>query len=262
MPRYRLTLAYDGTDFAGWQVQAPELHVRTVQGVVETMLQRLARGAVVRVTAAGRTDSGVHALAQAVSFDLPHEMPASDLCHALNAMLPRDVRALDACVVAPDFCARRRVLSKVYRYVLDTGPFQLPTRRRIAGFSPAELDEDQVTAAAALFLGTHDFASLANSGGSVETTQRTITRSYVRFEALPLVPHGRTMNYEVEGNGFLRKMVRSMVGGMIAAGRGIAPCTALRSALDACDRRAWPAPPAPACGLTLVRVDYDNEGDA
>jgi len=260
MPRYRLTLAYDGTDFAGWQIQAPELGARTVQGVLEAMLERLARGRPVRVTASGRTDAGVHALGQVVSFDLPQELPPADLCHALNAMLPPDIRASDARIAEPGFCARRQVRSKLYRYVLDTGPFQLPTRRRIAAFLPATLDEGDVSAAAALFLGRQDFASLANSGSSVETTARTITRSCVSFEALPLVPRGRTMTYEVEGDGFLRKMVRSMVGGMIAVGRGLSTCATLTSALAACDRRAWPGP-APACGLTLVRVEYDGEAE-
>jgi len=258
MPRYRLTLAYDGTDFAGWQIQAEELGARTVQGVIEAMLLRLARGEPVRVTAAGRTDAGAHALGQVVVFDLPREVSAADLCHALNAMLPADVRALEARIVAPGFCARRRVRSKLYRYVLDIGPFQLPERRRTAAFAPGTLDEDAVCAAATLFLGTRDFASLASSGGSVETTSRTITRSCARFEALPLVPAGHVLTYEVEGNGFLRKMVRSIVGGLIAVGRGVSTRAALESGLAACDRRAWPAP-APARGLTLVRVDYDDE---
>jgi tRNA pseudouridine38-40 synthase len=259
MPRYRLTLAYDGTDFAGWQVQAPELADRTVQGVLETMLQRLARGAVVRVTAAGRTDAGVHALGQVASFDLPHEIPPADLCRALNAMLPPDVRVSDARIAAPGFCARRRVRNKLYRYVLDTGLFQQPARRRAAAFVPVALDEEKVMLAAALFVGTQDFASLASAGGSVETTTRTVIRSVVCFDDLATVPRGRTMTCEVEGDGFLRKMVRSMVGGLIAVGRGVSTCADLERALSARDRRAWPAAPAPACGLTLVRVDYDDE---
>jgi tRNA pseudouridine38-40 synthase len=139
-------------------------------------------------------------------------------------------------------------VSKLYRYVLDTGPVQLPTRRLVAGYVPSTLDRAGVVAAAALFLGRHDFASLASAGGSVKTTVRTLTRSEVRFD-------GDTLVYEVEADGFLRKMVRSLVGGLVAVGRGVLTVDDLRTALKARDRRAWP-PPADARGLTLVRVDY------
>jgi tRNA pseudouridine38-40 synthase len=260
MPRYRLTLAYDGTDFSGWQIQAEEVGARTVQGVLEVMLTRLSRGEPVRVTAAGRTDAGVHALGQVVSFDLPRSIEPEALGRALNAMLPADVRVREARLVSPEFCARRRASGKHYRYVLDTGAFQLPGRRGGAAYAPMALDEQAVCAAAELFLGTRDFASLASSGGSVETTVRTITRSCARFEDLAEMPGGRVLTYDVEGSGFLRKMVRSIVGGLIAVGHGTATRAHLNRALAACDRSAWPAP-APARGLTLVRVDYD-EGDA
>jgi len=146
------------------------------------------------------------------------------------------------------FHARRSARAKLYRYVLDTGPVQLPTRRRHAGHVPWILDTAAVAAAAALFKGRQDFAALASSGGSVKTTIRTVTRSEATFD-------GPTLTYEVEADGFLRKMVRSMVGGLIAAGRGAAGVEDLRRALAAGDRRAWPAP-ADARGLTLVRVEY------
>jgi tRNA pseudouridine38-40 synthase len=258
MPRYRLTLAYDGTDFAGWQVQAEETGARTVQGVLEAALTQLARGVAVRVTASGRTDAGVHALGQVVSFDLPQAMAPEALHRALNATLAADVRVREAAIVAEGFCARRRAWGKHYRYVLDTGTFQLPNRRRAAAFLPMALDEGAVCAAAEIFLGTQDFASLASSGGSVETTVRTITRSSARFEDLPLVPDGRVLTYDVEGSGFLRKMVRSIVGGLIAVGSGKTTRALLERALAAHDRGAWPAP-APARGLTLMRVDWDEK---
>jgi tRNA pseudouridine38-40 synthase len=113
------------------------------------------------------------------------------------------------------------------------------------------LDPERTRAAAALYLGRRDFASLASSGGSARTSVRTVTRSEARFE-------GATLVYEVEADGFLRKMVRSLVGGLVAAGRGTLDLDELRRALEARDRRAWP-PPAPACGLFLVRVDYAPE---
>jgi tRNA pseudouridine38-40 synthase len=118
----------------------------------------------------------------------------------------------------------------------------------MAGHVPWMLDPDRVASAAALYRGRHDFASVASAGGSVRTTVRTICRSEARFE-------GATLIYEVEADGFLRKMVRSLVGGLVAVGRGASSVDDLGRALDAQDRSAWP-PPAPACGLTLVRVDY------
>jgi tRNA pseudouridine38-40 synthase len=247
VPLYRVTLAYDGTDFLGWQLQRPGAG-RTVQGVLEESLGRLAGGARVAVLGAGRTDAGVHALGQVAAFDLPRDLPAAELLRALNALLPDDVRALDAAPAPAGFHPRKSAVSKLYRYELDCGGVQLPQRRRSAAFVPCALDEDAVRAVAALYVGRRDFASLASAGGSAKTTVRTVARSEARFA-------GGTLVYEVEADGFLRKMVRSMVGGLIAAGRGAASAAELARALDARDRRAWP-PPAPACGLTLVRVDY------
>jgi tRNA pseudouridine38-40 synthase len=248
---YRVTLAYDGTDFAGWQVQARPSGppARTVQGELEAALARLAGGAPVRVAGAGRTDAGVHALGQVASFTLPRAFEPGALQRALNGLLPLDVRVLEAAEAPPGFHARKSARSKLYRYLLDTGAVQLPTRRRLAAHVPWVLAPEAVTEAAALFVGRHDFASLASSGGSVRTTVRTVTRSQA-------VLQGGTLTYEVEADGFLRKMVRSMVGALIEAGRRAVTTSDLRRALAERDRRAWPAP-APACGLTLVRVDYD-----
>ena len=155
---------------------------------------------------------------------------------------------VDAAEAPPGFHARKSAFSKLYRYELDTGSVQLPTRRRHAGHVPWTLDAAAVDQAAALFVGRHDFASLASSGGSARTTVRTVTRSQAALEGAPL-------RYEAGRTASLRKMVRSMVGALIEAGRGTLTASDLRRALDARDRRAWPKP-APACGLTLVRVDY------
>jgi tRNA pseudouridine38-40 synthase len=247
VPLYRVTLAYDGTDFAGWQLQRPGKG-RTVQGVLEEALARIAGGTRVAVLAAGRTDAGVHALGQVASFELARERPAGELQRALNGLLPEDVRALDAAVAPPGFHPRRSAVSKVYRYELDCGGVQLPQRRRTAAFVPWPLDEIAVREAAALYLGRRDFASLASAGGSAKTTVRTVLRSEAAFS-------GATLVYETEADGFLHKMVRSMVGGLVAAGRGTVRVEGLARALHARDRREWPAP-APACGLTLVRVAY------
>lgn len=247
MPLYRITLAYDGTDFRGFQAQRAD-RGRTVQGELEAALSRLAGGTPVAVAGAGRTDAGAHALGQVASFQMPRAMDAADLARALNGLLPADVRVLDAAPAPAGFHARRSATGKLYRYVLDTGPLQLPHRRRFAGHVPCALDEERVHAAARLYLGRHDFASLASAGGSVKTTVRSVRRSEAVFAE-------GTLTYEAAADGFLRRMVRSMVGGLIAAGRGTLDLDALRGALEAGQRRAWP-PPAPACGLTLVSVEY------
>jgi tRNA pseudouridine38-40 synthase len=257
VPLYRVTLAYDGTDFLGWQLQRHAAlgepvgaRGRTVQGTLEAAVSRLGASDRVAVAGAGRTDAGAHALGQVAAFELPRQMEADELRRALNGLLPADVRVLEAAQAPPGFHPRRSAVSKLYRYELDCGGVLLPHRRRFAGFVPWPLDEAAVRQAAALYLGRRDFASLASAGGSVKTTIRTVTRS----EAVFL---GATLVYEVEADGFLRKMVRSMVGGLIAAGRGVVRPEDLGRALEARDRSAWPAP-APACGLTLVRVTYPS----
>ncbi len=248
----RVTLAYDGTAFQGFQSQREG--ARTVQGELEAALARFAGGGRVRVHGSGRTDAGVHALGQVASFQLPRAMEPAALTRALNAMLPRDVRVVESALAPPGFHARKSARSKFYRYVLDTGPVQLPTRRPFAGHVPVALDRQAVAEAAELFVGRHDFASLASAGASVKTTTRTVFRAEVIWESP--APGTETLVFETEADGYLRKMVRSMVGGLVAAGRGASSVAELRRALDARDRGAWPAPAA-ARGLTLVRVDYD-----
>jgi tRNA pseudouridine38-40 synthase len=245
MPVFKLTLAYDGTEFAGWQSQRSG---RTVQDVLASALATLAAGEPVKLAAAGRTDAGVHAVGQVASCILLRAYAPADLRRALNALLPPDLRVV-AAEEAPDaFHARRSALSKLYRYELDLDEVQTPQRRRFAAHLHARLDPERLGEAAALFLGRQDFASLASAGGGQRTTVRTVTRSEAALR-------GSTFVYEVEADGFLRKMVRSMVGGILAAGRGRVSVDDLRRALALGDRRAWPAP-APARGLTLVRVDY------
>ena len=243
---FRIVVAYDGTDFAGWQSQAEP--ARTVQRTLQDALGHLTGGLPARVDGAGRTDAGVHALGQVASFALARDIAPDELLRALNGLLPEDVCVIGADRAPEGFHARRSARSKLYRYVLDTGPVQLPTRRRQAGHVPWSLDPRAVAAVADLVSGRHDFASLASSGGSVKTTVRTVTRSEATFD-------GPTLVYEVEADGFLRKMVRSIVGGLVVAGRGATSVDDLRRALAEGDRRAWPAP-AEARGLTLVRVEY------
>jgi len=254
VPLYRVTLAYDGTEFLGWQAQERPggTRPRTVQGELEAALTRLASGVPVRVSGAGRTDAGVHALGQVASFELPRAIPPAELQRSLNGMLKDDLRVVDAAEAPAGFHARKSARSKLYRYEVDSGPFQLPTRRRTAAHVRWTLDAPAVQEAAALFVGRQDFAAVASTGSSVKTTVRTVTRS----EA---VLSGHTLVYEVEADGFLRKMVRSLVGALLDVGRGTVTVDDLRAALASRDRRNWPRP-AQARGLVLVRVDYGPAG--
>ena len=247
--RFRITLAYDGTDFQGWQVQG-RLGARTVQGEVQAALTKLIGGEAVDVAGAGRTDAGVHALGQVASFDLTRAVDTRDLGAALNGVLPRDIRVTAAARADASFHAQRSAISKLYHYEIDTCAVQLPTRSRYAAHVREALDLEAMHEAAALYVGERDFASVASAGGSVKTTVRNVFRSELMTEA-------ELLRYEVEATGFLRKMVRSLVGGLIAVGNGKTTVADLSRALEARDRKGWPAPAA-ARGLSLVCVRYPN----
>ena len=249
MPLYRVTLAYDGTGFRGFQLQ--KRGGRTVQGAVEDALARLAGGARVAVAGAGRTDAGVHALGQVAAFELARELEPEALRRALNGLLPRDVRVLDAARAASGFHPRKSAVSKLYRYTLDCGGVQPPQRARFAGARPPDARRGRRQGRGGALRGPPRLrvARLERLLGRHHGAQ--VTRSEAVFDAGTLV-------YEVEADGFLRKMVRSMVGGLIAAGSGAMGIAELAKALAARDRSAWPRP-AEARGLTLVRVDYPPE---
>jgi len=246
-PEYnqRVTLSYDGYGFAGFQAQDKG---RTIQDEVESALQKLHGGAFVRIEGSGRTDQGVHALGQVISFRAPRLWPENELARALNSTLPRDIRALASAPAAPEFHARRSAVSKHYRYLLDVCETQHAVRRRYAGHTGFKLDRAIIESVAALFVGRKDFASLRNAGTDVKTTIRTVTRSEVRWEDSTLV-------FDVAADGFLRRMVRAMVGGLIAGGRGATTVEQLAAALESRDRSQWPAPAGPE-GLYLVSVRY------
>jgi tRNA pseudouridine38-40 synthase len=243
----RVTLSYDGYGFAGFQSQDKD-RGRTIQDEVEAALQRLHDGLFVRVEASGRTDQGVHALGQVISCRAPRDWRENELARALNSTLPKDIRAMASAPAPPEFHARRSAISKHYRYLLDVCETQHAVRRRYAGCTGFKLDRVVVESVAKLYLGRQDFASLRNAGTDVKTTIRNVTRSEVSWD-------GVTMTFDVEADGFLRKMVRSMVGGLIAAGRGAVTVAQLEIALAAKDRGAWPKPAAPE-GLYLMEVKY------
>ncbi|MGE0041770.1 MAG: tRNA pseudouridine(38-40) synthase TruA [Vicinamibacterales bacterium] len=240
----KLTVAYDGTDFAGWQRQARH---RTVQAVIEDALEPIA-GRPVVIHGAGRTDAGVHAAGQVASLILERPIAPADLCRALNARLPDDVRVMAAEEAAPDFHARFMARLKTYHYRVCTLPVLPPLERRTAWHVRGPLDEAAMARAAAALVGEHDFASFQAAGSAVRSTVRTLTRSAVIAEATGL-------RYEVAGTGFLRYMVRAIVGTLVEVGRGRRAPDDLPAILAARDR-ASAGLTAPPQGLVLHGVEY------
>jgi tRNA pseudouridine38-40 synthase len=246
LPVFRLTLEYDGEGFAGWQVQPGA--TRTLQGVLEDAVARVT-GQRVRVHAAGRTDAGVHAEAQVASLRAETGLPAATLARALNAVLPPDL-AVVAAAIAPDgFHARFDARAKLYRYRIWNGACRSPLRARRALRVERPLDVEAMRRAAADFLGTHDFAALQAAGSQVASSVRTLTRCDLEGRA-----PGQLCVW-VEADGFLRHMVRNLVGTLLEVGRGRRPPDAVPALLAGRDRRAA-GPTAPAHALTLIRVDY------
>jgi tRNA pseudouridine38-40 synthase len=248
---FKITLAYDGTNYVGWQRQASGA---SIQGLIEEALMALDDRAVV-VAGAGRTDAGVHALGQVASFSLHREIDGDALMRALNARLPSDVRVLRAEAAAPGFHARFNATAKTYRYRFFDGPVLNPFERRYVWHVGGPLDLAAMDAAAQLLEGRHDFAAFRSVGGAVRTTERTIMRSRVRSAAGGSGPDGDTIAYEITGDGFLRHMVRAIAGTLVEIGRGRWPSGRMREVLESRDRNEG-GPTAPPGGLFLVAVEY------
>ena len=251
MPRYRVLVAYDGTDFSGWQRQVDR---RSVQQTLEEALLPLSPGgAPVAVNGSGRTDAGVHARGQVAHFDLGREIDGASLRRALNDRLPEDVRVLAAEPAPPDFDARRSAHGKEYRYRVWNAEVMDPVLRRFRHRVPRALDLAAMRRAASLFVGEHDFAAFtANPQRPVESTVRRVYAVEVDASEPPEV------EIRVSGEGFLYKMVRSIAGFLIAVGTGKERPEAVREVLDTRLRTAR-VESAPARGLCLWRVWY---GDA
>lgn len=244
MRNLKLILAYDGTDFHGWQRQ-PGL--RTVQGDLEDAIARLT-GASVSVNASGRTDAGVHALGQAVNFQTPSSYAAPVFLKALNAFLPLDVRVLEAEEAAADFHATLSARSKMYRYVIDNAEISDPLFRRYSLHIAHRLDEVAMHEAGRALWGTHDFRGFETNHPNRTTSVRTISR-------LDVFRDGRRVLIEVEADGFLYNMVRAIAGTLILVGSGRREPGWVGAALAAEDRRAT-GPNVPPQGLFLVSVNY------
>ena len=248
MRNFKATLAYDGTDFHGWQIQPDRA---TIQETLKSVLAQI-EGSAVDVQGAGRTDAGVHALGQVASFALTNPIPGANLLQAANRFLPAAIRMTDVVEVEPDFHARHGAKAKLYEYRIFRGDVCSPFGSRYVHHHPYPLDEAAMIEAAAEFQGEHDFAALAAAGGDEkETTVRTIFSSTIERQ-------GELLIYRTRGTGFLYRMVRNMVGTLIEVGRG----RLTNSDIDvflAGKQRSAAGPTAPAKGLFLVRVEYEAE---
>jgi len=246
--RFRLTIAYDGTAYAGWQVQPGD---PTVQETIETELRvLLGEGHEVKLHGSGRTDQGVHARGQVAHVDLCTRMDAAAVLRALNSRLPPDIRVLRVQRVAAGFHARRSASSKEYRYYVFNGPILPPERRLYAAHVYRPLNMAAMQRAAHLFVGEHDFASFtANTNRAVESTVRLITRFSVQKRGAMIV-------FRVRGSGFLYKQVRSMVGFLLRVGKGVELPEAVAELLCRRTPRTARVPTAAPQGLFLWQVWY------
>jgi tRNA pseudouridine38-40 synthase len=256
MPRYRLTIAYDGTDFHGWQKQDPPgaEPLRTVQLVMERAVADVVRQEI-SVVGASRTDAGVHALGQVVAFSCDKDFEPAKLAAALNARLPDDAQVRDADVAADDFSPISEAIAKGYRYRIAWGrgkPGDLPRplfARATTYWTPYELDPVRMNEAARRLIGEHDFASFTRKNHDRESTVRTVHDCQVTATGM------RRLRVDVSGDGFLYNMVRIIAGTLVEIGRGRIEPSAVGDILAAADRAAA-GPTLPPEGLCLMWVKY------
>jgi tRNA pseudouridine38-40 synthase len=245
MRRIKITLAYDGTDFHGWQIQPG---VATIQGTLEQIVGEI-EGQPVHVAGSGRTDAGVHALCQVAAFSLTNRIPADNLRRAINRLLPPSIRVLSVEETAPEFHPRYDAHSKTYEYRIWRGEACPPFEWRYVYHNPYPLDVGRMMELGPLIEGAHDFAAFAASDDRVlETAVRTIFSS--RWEAAE-----DRLIYRVRGSGFLKHMVRNLVGTFLEAGKGNLDVEGFRALLDPGSGH-HAGSTAPAKGLFLVAVDY------
>jgi tRNA pseudouridine38-40 synthase len=264
---WKLTLAYDGTDFYGWQVQPGK---STVQGELQNALERVT-GEAPLPQGSGRTDAGVHALAQVASFAMRAPIPAENLLRALNRTLPASIRVSEAKTVPGTFHARHSAVAKTYEYRIFRGEICPPFLARFVYACPWPMNLGALEEAAAQFLGEHDFLSFAASDPDLTTRNRASGTEQEPVTAIRTIYHsawerrqeeaGELLVYRVRGNGFLHHMVRNLVGTMLDVSRGHLKAEDIAGILAARSRSAA-GPTAPARGLILHSVEYGEEESA
>lgn len=244
--RVRLTISYDGTNYCGWQIQKNGI---TVEEIINRELTDLLKEDIA-VIGASRTDSGVHAMANIAVFDTNTKIPAEKISFALNQRLPDDIRIQKSEQVADDFHPRYCNSTKTYEYKILNRRFPDPLKRLYTHFVYMPLDVDKMKKAAEYIVGEHDFASFCSAGSQVKTTVRTVYR-------LDVDKKDDIITIQISGNGFLYNMVRIIVGTLMKVGLGGYPPEHIKEIIDAKDRYAA-GPKAPARGLTLVEIKYEN----
>lgn len=244
MKRVMLTVAYDGTNYHGWQIQP---NGETIESVLNRCLSALLREKI-EVIGASRTDSGVHALGNIAVFDTDTTIPPEKISYALNARLPEDIRIQESKEVAGDFHPRHCDSRKTYEYRIYNARFPMPTERLYTYFTYTPLNIDKMREAAGYFIGTHDFKSFCSVDSQAENTVRML--EYVEVQQTD-----SRIIIRVAGRGFLYNMVRIMAGTLIEIGRGRMEPREILRILEAKDRNAA-GPTAPACGLTLMKYEF------
>ena len=263
MRNIRLTLAYDGTNYVGWQVQP---NGPTVQAELEAAVKKLT-GETVRVIASGRTDSGVHALGQVVNFPTESRIAAAQFCPGLENFLPDDIAVLEADVVADDFHATYSATRKRYRYIIHNSRKRAPALRNFVWRYAVPLDVDAMQAAADVLLGRHDFRCFESEYGRRASSVRTIFEASFARRAVwdvwqrlslgdAITATGEFITFDVVADGFLYNMVRAIVGTLVHVGRGRWSVDDVRKIVASQDR-SQAGETAPPQGLYLVEVDYE-----
>lgn len=247
MKRVMLIVAYDGTNYHGWQLQP---NVTTIESVLNETLSSLLKENI-KVIGASRTDTGVHALGNIAVFDTQSRMPAEKVSYALNQRLPDDIRIQSSREVPQDFHPRRQDSRKTYEYRIWNSAFPMPVYRLYSYFTYVPLDMTLMQKAAEYLRGEHDFKSFCSVNTTAESTVRTIYDISVdKIDS--------QITVRVTGSGFLYNMVRIIVGTLMEVGKGNLAPERMEEILKACDRTKA-GPTAPACGLTLVKYDFEEE---
>lgn len=260
MKRIMLTVAYDGTDYHGWQIQP---NGETIEGILNRCLSELL-GEKIEVIGASRTDSGVHAMGNVAVFDTGTPIPADKISYALNRSLPEDIRIQKSEEVQAGFHPRHCESRKTYEYRIYCAPFPMPVKRLYSHYTYVPLDVDLMSQAAGYLVGEHDFKSFCSTEAQVETTVRQIDSVKIWSDdgdgkclcaAECVGDRPREIVIRVSGRGFLYNMVRIIAGTLMEVGRGHIEPQEMKRILEARDRQAA-GPTAPACGLTLVGIEY------
>ena len=245
MKRVKLVVAYDGTNYHGWQVQDNGI---TIEEVLNRTISELVQEDI-KVIGASRTDAGVHACGNVAVFDTESRIPGDKFSFALNQRLPEDIRIQESCEVDADFHPRYADTVKTYEYNILNRRFELPTKRLYAAFCYYPMDIERMNQAAAYLVGEHDFKSFCSAGAQVQTTVRTIY-------AVNVTKEDDMVHIRITGNGFLYNMVRIIAGTLMQVGTGLMEPEQVKEILEARDR-SKAGPTSVAKGLTLVEIQYE-----